>query len=539
MPWKGGRAIFVLSVLLPSVYLWATDIFALRRGTWHINEATSLEVFPLPDLPIEEMVFFIVTNLLLVIASFTFDRCIALARIELGLSAEVPASQPPYSPSYLPLDLHTIKALWGTFVAADPSRDSESTYEGPQAGQRDLDISLQVLSRASKSFSMAALLLPWDLRTDLSVLYAFCRAADDCVDDEEVVGEGNGKQQRIELLHQLVDAIYLEGSTSAEAKAAIRSRLGEPGQSEGRKTRASSAVSPRYSHLSETSKEELRASASAVVSLRHLVPKSLWEELLRGYERDLRLDLEGVEGRFEDMDELIEYAQCVAGCVGEMCVRVVLGRCGTSVPSLEKLGVKRTIALDLDHDFRPFEDEDAQRPRQSDEAATARYLIHHARRMGVALQLVNIARDIVDDSVQLKRCYLPLCLLQGGEKDAKTLLASLFNGDLDLRQDAHSALNGNGSVKTRSKSVSPTTLRPYSLQLLSIATTLYSTSIPAISALQSTPTRSGLRAACSVYFAISESILQQDEGQIERGERAGMSSWNRAGKAWKAVYLGG
>lgn len=34
---KGGKAMFCVSCLLATIYLWATDLFALRRGTWHIN----------------------------------------------------------------------------------------------------------------------------------------------------------------------------------------------------------------------------------------------------------------------------------------------------------------------------------------------------------------------------------------------------------------------------------------------------------------------------------------------------------------------
>jgi 15-cis-phytoene synthase/lycopene beta-cyclase len=37
MPWNGGKGAFLVTLVFPTAYLWATDIFALRRGTWHIN----------------------------------------------------------------------------------------------------------------------------------------------------------------------------------------------------------------------------------------------------------------------------------------------------------------------------------------------------------------------------------------------------------------------------------------------------------------------------------------------------------------------
>lgn len=494
------------------------------------QEATSLNIFPIPDLPIEEMIFFFVTNLLLVIASYTFDRCITLARLGVGVSRREHEDSltPPFSPSHLPLNLETIKALWGTFVVADPPLEKPtSTYDGLSAQSRDLATSLNILSNASKSFSMASLLLPWDLRSDLSVLYAFCRAADDCIDDEASVPEseidhGNAKTRRIALLKDLVASIYKPDSTESQARAAVRATLDRFAEQEsnGKGT----------NDLKSRSQEQLRASASSVVPLRKLVPRSLWEELLRGYQKDMQLDLKGLDAALESMEEVIEYAQCVAGCIGEMCVRVVLGRCGVIVPSLEELNLKRTIDLDKET-MEPLGEDDVtllQRPEGSTSSAsraTARYLIHHARRMGVSLQLVNIARDVVDDSVKLRRCYLPRELIERKEP-AQPILQALFTGKVS------------SDTKLSKGTISPASLRPYCLQLLKIASSLYTASFPSIQALSSKPTQSGLRAACAVYFAISQSILEQSEEEIRAGKRARMSKWRRAFIATKAVYLG-
>ncbi len=50
---------------VPTVYLAAADTIAIGAGTWHITERTSTGVFLPGGLPIEEFVFFLVTNLLL------------------------------------------------------------------------------------------------------------------------------------------------------------------------------------------------------------------------------------------------------------------------------------------------------------------------------------------------------------------------------------------------------------------------------------------------------------------------------------------
>jgi lycopene cyclase domain-containing protein len=63
--WDLG-SVFFGAVLIPSVYLWCADAIALRAGIWHITDATSLGASVL-GLPVEEAVFFLVTNTLVVL----------------------------------------------------------------------------------------------------------------------------------------------------------------------------------------------------------------------------------------------------------------------------------------------------------------------------------------------------------------------------------------------------------------------------------------------------------------------------------------
>ncbi len=59
------RNIFLTAALLPTVYLWIADRIAIGNGIWYISEryTTGWHLF---GLPIEEAVFFLVTNLLIV-----------------------------------------------------------------------------------------------------------------------------------------------------------------------------------------------------------------------------------------------------------------------------------------------------------------------------------------------------------------------------------------------------------------------------------------------------------------------------------------
>jgi lycopene cyclase domain-containing protein len=66
--WAGGeiwarRRAWAIGVAVPTVYLWVADAIAIRAGVWRISEAHTLGP-AIGPLPLEEMAFFLVTNLL-------------------------------------------------------------------------------------------------------------------------------------------------------------------------------------------------------------------------------------------------------------------------------------------------------------------------------------------------------------------------------------------------------------------------------------------------------------------------------------------
>ncbi|WP_251979123.1 15-cis-phytoene synthase CrtB [Salinicola avicenniae] len=97
------------------------------------------------------------------------------------------------------------------------------------------------------------------------------------------------------------------------------------------------------------------------VALRHEIPESQALDHLTGYAMDVRGD------RYPHLADTLRYCYHVAGVVGLMMARV--------------MGVRDDAVLDRACD------------------------------LGLAFQLTNIARDIVDDA-QMDRCYLPLAWLE-------------------------------------------------------------------------------------------------------------------------------
>ena len=121
----------------------------------------------------------------------------------------------------------------------------------------------------SKSFFAASALLPERIRIPAVALYAFCRVADDAVDDSD-------DPQAVEQLSRRLDAIY----------------AGEPG-------------------------EIIEDRAMAMVVHRYGFPRALPEALIEGFAWD-------AQGReYETLDELQHYCARVAGSVGAMMAMVM------------------------------------------------------------------------------------------------------------------------------------------------------------------------------------------------------------------------
>lgn len=57
--------LFLACFFLPTLYLWRADLFAIRDGIWFISEANTIGI-AYKELPIEEMIFFLITNIMVV-----------------------------------------------------------------------------------------------------------------------------------------------------------------------------------------------------------------------------------------------------------------------------------------------------------------------------------------------------------------------------------------------------------------------------------------------------------------------------------------
>lgn len=211
---------------------------------------------------------------------------------------------------------------------------------------------------------------------------------------------------------------------------------------------------------------------------------------MKGYEIDLDLD-EGTtgssskpRGEIKDENDLIEYAQCVAGSVGGMCTELFLS------PNLL-----------FDAASKSTEKEKAQNKERSER------IVQAAREMGIALQLTNIARDILTDSTTLGRCYIPTSFFSA---------VSPSGPPLELKT----------ALTSRSLECSSSTeghFRALALNLLDLSDAYYNSSVAYISQLPRAA-RGPVRAACEVYREYGR-VIRERGGYPERRVRIG--KWRR------------
>ena len=159
------------------------------------------------------------------------------------------------------------------------------------------------IRRHSKSFFLSSLLLPSRVRQASWALYAFCRRADDAVDEQR-----DGGMARVAALRARLERVY----------------------------------------AGRADDDPIDRAFAAVVE-RHAIPRALPEALLAGMEMDAR------GTRYADNDELLVYCFRVAATVGLMMTRVMGASDDVAYLRAADLGVAMqltNIARDVGEDER-------------------------------------------------------------------------------------------------------------------------------------------------------------------------------------------
>ncbi|MEO0615441.1 MAG: phytoene/squalene synthase family protein [Pseudomonadota bacterium] len=179
---------------------------------------------------------------------------------------------------------------------------SDYDYSWLDAEDSDLAVCRQMLRDGSHSFYAASLLLPWEYREPACALYAFCRLADDAIDD------GTGDADALARLQARLDHIY----------------AGTP-----------------FDHPADR--------AMVHIARVYGMPRELPEALIDGF----RWDIGG--RRYDSIEDLYDYCARVAGSVGAMMAVLMGVRDPTVLARACELGTAMqltNIARDVGEDAR-------------------------------------------------------------------------------------------------------------------------------------------------------------------------------------------
>ena len=295
------------------------------------------------------------------------------------------------------------------------------------------------LRRKSRSFFLASGVFEGKIRLYLIILYSFCRVADDLVDE---AGSVQDARNWITMLREYLDLSYGVKAKQGSVQDFIRDNF------------------PAQAH-----------SALLLLPTTHLSREPL-EELLNGFEMDLYFSdansHDYSKHTIQNQADLDLYGARVAGTVAQLCLEIIF----------------------------------AQLPAQADTRKKPR-LIRAGVCMGIALQYVNIARDIAVDAL-LHRVYTPLTWL------------------------AEEGLTPEGVI-TNPQGAQIEKLRA---RLLDRGFMLYQQSRDAITELPD-EVRGPVRVAVDSYMEIGR-VLREGKYPL-KGGRATVPKWRRIWVAWKAL----
>lgn len=276
----------VLPIVIPTLYLWIVDTLALKRGTWVIESETKTGWTLWDGLEIEEAIFFLLTNCLIVFGLVAFDNALAILD---AFPAHFRQS------THLPPPTQLVRALLLPASAYDDDRII------------GLHQSVKRLKAKSRSFYLASSTFCGRLRIDLIILYSFCRVADDLIDNAHSSAEA---KQWVGKLKTYLDHCYSSPSKSADGTF-VPARDPNTG------------LATKYIINSFPAETWL---ALLLLPTSRLSKEPLYE-LLKGFEMDLTFSpTTPSSGPIKTEPDLDRYGARVAGTVAELCIQLVLHR---------------------------------------------------------------------------------------------------------------------------------------------------------------------------------------------------------------------
>ncbi|KAE8415083.1 Lycopene beta-cyclase [Aspergillus pseudocaelatus] len=173
------------AVALPTLFLWIVDTISINQGTWTVEAPTKLGIQLWGGMDIEEVLFFLITNIMIVFGLVCIDYAIAMATCEIAQSPKAVQRFPSYF------------RVLAQFVT--------NKYHPDKRFVTNLGMAVERLVASSQSMYMGSAMFQGPLRIDLILLYSFFRVADDLVDEAQ---DTESARRVIEQCDQLLEAKF-------------------------------------------------------------------------------------------------------------------------------------------------------------------------------------------------------------------------------------------------------------------------------------------------------------------------------------------
>ncbi|KAI7897498.1 Squalene/phytoene synthase-domain-containing protein [Cokeromyces recurvatus] len=222
----------------------------------------------------------------------------------------------------------------------------------------DLEIAIRLLGPASRSWKTMAALFPVNLRQDLCLLYAFFRTADDLVDDASTPKQC---EKNLITIRKFLRDVFFPSNLSSRQDNPYAADPTLP-----------SHINWNY-YASVLPNDDVLAVFRNFARICHYLCPRAMSELTNAWELDLRGE------PVKKQKDLLNYAALISGTFGELCTCVIMYKTGHG-------------------NWGQYNKNNTVRNEE---------VLSRARATGQCLQLINIARDIIADSL-VGRCYVPL-----------------------------------------------------------------------------------------------------------------------------------
>ncbi|KAJ6103338.1 Bifunctional lycopene cyclase/phytoene synthase [Penicillium sp. IBT 16267x] len=268
----------MISIFLPTLYLWIVDSFSLHRGTWVIERATKLDIHLGATLDLEEALFFLITNVMIVFGMTTIDHALAIAEYDVIICNSADRHRTSF-----------FRKFWSYMTSQRRGFDTRFL--------KGLNAAIEKLSQKSQNMYLGSAMFHDRLRVDLIMLYSFCRVIDDLVDEAP---DREAAQANIKEASQVLNWCF---STKRPSE-------------------------PLYEYVEVERSSEKTNDPSPLLSSIALLPTSRLTlkpllELLSGFEMDLGFSAEDQKFPIATESDLEIYAHRVAGTVASSLLELV------------------------------------------------------------------------------------------------------------------------------------------------------------------------------------------------------------------------